>query len=130
MECGVTAWGWRHRGVIEREIADEAKHRIATWWRSRRSLWAASYKARYGVAATQLMQVDRTAALRGERRNMRCCVRRAEQLEQQAKWTDETLVVDTETGEAIPLAKVARQPRQRRAELHVVTRDMIDYEVA
>jgi hypothetical protein len=43
---------------------------------------------------------------------------------------DETLVVDTETGEAIPLAKVARQPRQRRAELHVVTRGMIDYEIA
>jgi len=56
--------------------------------------------------------------------------RRAEQLEQQAKWMDETLVVDTETGEAIPLAKVARQPRQRRAELHVVTRGMIDYEIA
>ena len=160
MECGVTAWGWRHRGMIEREIADEAKHRIATWWRSGRSLWAASYKARYGVVPTQLMQVDRTAALRGERRNMRCCVRRAEeaaallaghvgsrgrqsryascnarwrraeQLEQQAKWMDETLVVDTETGEAIPLAKVTRHPRQRRAELHVVTRGMIDCEVA
>ena len=160
MECGVTAWGWQHKGWTERDIRDEAKHRIATWWRSGRSLWAASYKARYGVAPTQLMQVDRTAALRGERRNMRCGVRRAEeaaallaghvgsrgrqsryascnarrrraeQLEQQTKWMDETLVVDTETGEVIPMAKVARQPRQRRAELHVVTRGMIDYEVA
>ena len=56
--------------------------------------------------------------------------RRADQLAQHQRLMDETLVVDTETGEAIPLAKVARQPRQRRAELHVVTRGMIDYEIA
>ena len=160
MECGITAWGWRHKGWTERDIRDEAKHRIATLWRAGRSLWASSYKARYGVAPTPLMRLDPTAALRGERRNMRRCVRqaeeatallagqvgsrghqaryasrcarsrRADQLEQHQRLMDETLVVDTETGEAIPLAKVARQPRQRRAELHVVTRGMIDYEIA
>ena len=160
MECGVTAWGWHHRGMIEREIADEARHRIRTLWRAGRSIWASSYKARYGVGPTPLMRLDRDAALRGERRNMRRCVRqaeeatallaghvgsrghqaryashfarfrRADQLEQHQRLADETLVVDTETGEALPLAKVKRQPRQSRAELHVVTRGMIDYEIA
>jgi len=160
MTCGVTAWGWRHKGWTERDIRDEGKLRIATLWRAGRSLWASSYKARYGVAPTTLMRLDPTAALRGERRNMRRCVRqaeeasallaghvgcrghqaryashlarfrRADQLEQHQRLVDETLVVDTETGEAVPLAKVVRQPRQRRAELHVVTRGMIDYEVA
>ena len=157
---GLTAWGWRHKGWTERDIRDAAKHRIVTLWRAGRSLWASSYKARYGVEPTPLMRLDRTAALRGERRNMRRCVRqaeeaaallaghvgsrghqaryasrcsrshRADQLEQHDRYLSESLVIDTTTGEAIPLAKVHRQPRQLRAELYIVTRGMIAYEIA
>ena len=160
MDTGVTAWGWRHRDMTEQDIRDEAERRISTLWQGGRSLWGASYRSRYDREPPVMARVDRIAARRAERRAMRRCVRqaleatallhgqvgsrghqaryasrfararRADQINQQAEWLSTTSVVDVATGEAIPLARIARTPRQRRAELHVVTRGMIAQQIA
>ena len=159
LQTGVTAWGWEHRDMESDAIGKAARGRMLWWLRHRRD-WARSFRLRYGRAPSARAMVDSEAAIRAERRNMRRCTRQAreaygllrghvgsrghqakhasrrarydrrDQLEREREWMEAAMVVDTTTGEAIPLAKVARQPRQRRAELHVVTRGMIDYEIA
>ncbi len=121
------------------------------WWLRQRKAWTRSFKLRYGREPSERATVDSTEAIRAERRNMRRCVRQAreaealwrgrvgsrgqqakyasrrarhdrrEQLEQEAEWKDTSLIVDLETGEAIPLTKVVSTPQQRRAKHLAIT---------
>ena len=150
MCTGVTAWGWEHRDWDREDISRAAQGRML-WWLRQRKAWIRSFKLRYGREPSERATVDSTETIRAERRNMRRCVRQAreaealwrgrvgsrgqqaryasrrarhdrrEQLEQEAEWKDTSLIVDSETGEAIPLAKVARTPQQRRAKHLAVT---------
>ena len=147
---GVTAWGWEHR-EWDREDISCAAHRRMLWWLRQRKAWTRSFKLRYGREPSERATVDSTEAIRAERRNMRRCVRQAreaealwrgrvgsrgqqakyasrrarhdrrEQLEQEAEWKDTSLIVDLETGEAIPLTKVVSTPQQRRAKHLAIT---------
>ena len=150
MRTGVTAWGWKHRDWDREDISRAAQGRML-WWLRQRKAWTKSFKLRYGHEPSERATVDSTEAIRAERRNMRRCVRQAreaealwrgrvgsrgqqakyasrrarhdrrEQLEQEAEWKDTSLIVDLETGEAIPLTKVVRTPQQRRAKHLAVT---------
>ena len=147
---GVTAWGWEHREWDREDISCAAQGRML-WWLRQRKAWARSFKLRYEREPSERATVDSTEAIRAERRNMRRCVRQAreaealwrgrvgsrgqqakyasrrarhdrrEQLEQEAEWKDTSLIVDLETGEAIPLTKVVSTPQQRRAKHLAIT---------
>ena len=150
MRTGVTAWGWEHRDWDREDISCAAQGRML-WWLRQRKAWTQSFKLRYGREPSERATVDSTEAIRAERRNMRRCVRQAreaealwrgrvgsrgqqakyasrrarhdrrEQLEQEAEWKDTSLIVDLETGEAIPLTKVVRTSLQKRAKHLAVT---------
>ena len=150
MCTGITAWGWEHRDWDREDISRAAQGRML-WWLRQRKAWTKSFKLRYGREPSERATVDSNEAIRAERRNMRRCVRQAreaevlwrgrvgsrgqqakyasrrarhdrrEQLEQEAEWKDTSLIVDPETGEAIPLAKVTRTPQQKRAKHLAVT---------
>lgn len=150
MRTGVTAWAWEHRDWDREDISCAAQGRML-WWLRQRKAWTRSFKLRYGREPSERATVDSTEAIRAERRNMRRCVRQAreaealwrgrvgsrgqqakyasrrarhdrrEQLEQEAEWKDTSLIVDLETGEAIPLTKVVRTSQQKRAKHLAVT---------